>query len=265
MMFAERFARDGCLVIDKLFDPALIDSIFEEYHRQYGDIDPANRPLHLKAGDRRLQLPITLRGALLDPGLYGHPLLLKILGEIFGSLFLIDNVTVVTALAGADHQPFHRDQPDLFPLGREYDASLPCYAVIVAIPLIDLDEQTGTTQIFPGTMGDSHEDPDALGEGVMPFTKRGGCYLLDYRVQHRGFANRSDRDRPVLYITYSREWFTDTINYRKHARLEVDPAEFETIPLEHRPLFRRAAGKGLLDATIEDLRANPYGMAPKID
>jgi hypothetical protein len=263
MMFAERFARDGCLVIDKLFDPALIERVFEEYDRQYGDIDPANPPLHLKAGDRRLQLPIALRGPFLDPGLYAHPLLLKILGEIFGDLFLIDNVTVVTALAGADHQGFHRDYRDLFPLGREYDASLPCYAILVAIPLIDLDEETGTTQIFPGTMAKSHEDPEALGEGMMPFTKRGGCYLLDYRVQHRGFANRSDRARPVLYITYSRDWFTDTVNYRKHARLEINRSDFETIPLEHRPLFRRAAGKGLLDATIEDLRANPYARKGK--
>jgi hypothetical protein len=87
MMFAERFARDGCLIIDRLFDPALIERVFEEYHRQYGDIDPADPPLHLKAGDRRLQLPISLRGPFLDPGLYAHPLLLKILGEISATCF----------------------------------------------------------------------------------------------------------------------------------------------------------------------------------
>jgi Phytanoyl-CoA dioxygenase (PhyH) len=259
MMFDERFASDGCLVIDRLFDPALIDSVHDEYLRQYGAIDPADPPLHMNVGDGRLHLPITLRGPLLDPSLYAHPLLVRMLSSILDAEFVIDNVSVVTALPGAGDQRFHRDHPPLFPAGHEFGASLPCYAVTVAIPLIDLDEECGTTELFAGSMGaQGNEDTGPQsGLSVLPLVKRGGCFLMDYRIWHRGRANRSARPRPILYIAYSREWFTDIVNFKKHARLVIDRESFETIPVEHRPMFRRAAGRGLVDATIKELQAQP--------
>ena len=258
MNLVERFARDGCLVIDRLFDPALIDRAREEYERQYGHIDPDDPPLHLNVGAGRLHLPIVFRGPLLDPELYAHPLLLTLLDKFFGSLFVIDNATIVTAMPGADDQQHHRDYPDLFPFGRGFDAGLPCYAITVAIPLIDLDTESGTTELFPGTMAIS---PSAGTEpsqpAILPFVKRGGCFLMDYRVWHRGRANLSDRPRPILYIVYAREWFTDVRNIKKHARFVIDPNEVNRIPHRLRPLFRRVAGKGLLDATINELQADP--------
>ena len=108
-MFAERFARDGCLIVDRLFDPALIGSVRREYERQYGDLDPAGPRPHLNVGEGRLHLPLTLRGPLLDSHLCAHPLLLTMLGGIFDGPFVIDNVTIVTACPGAGEQRPHRD------------------------------------------------------------------------------------------------------------------------------------------------------------
>jgi ectoine hydroxylase-related dioxygenase (phytanoyl-CoA dioxygenase family) len=213
----------------------------------------------MNVGDGRLHLPVTLRGPLLDPALYVHPLLARLLGSILDAQFVIDNLSVVTALPGAGDQRFHRDHPPLFPAGHAFGASLPCYAVTVAIPLIDLDEASGTTELFAGSMGEqgSEESGPERGRSVLPFVKRGGCFVMDYRIWHRGRANRSAEPRPILYIVYSREWFTDIINFKKHARLVIDREDFDTIPLEHRPLFRRAAARGLVDATIKELQAQP--------
>ena len=61
MSFVETYAERGCLVIDRLFDPALIDRVRAEYERQYVAFDPTNLPLHMNVGDRRLHLPITAR------------------------------------------------------------------------------------------------------------------------------------------------------------------------------------------------------------
>ena len=258
MMFAERFARDGCLVIDRLFDRALIERVHEEYARQYGEIDAANPPLHMNVGAGRLHLPVTFRGPLLDPALYAHPILTALLECILDAQFVIDNVSVVTALPGAPDQRYHRDHPSLFGLGRGFDASLPCYAVTLAVPLIDLDRETGTTQLFPGTIGaDGDESGGDFGPGVLPLVPRGGCFLMDYRLWHRGLANRSSGPRPILYIVYTRQWFTDVVNFKKHARLVMDRQNLERVPVDHRPLFRRAAGKGLVDATIKELQAQP--------
>lgn len=250
--FAGTFAERGYLAIDRLFDPALIDSIYGEYQRQFGALKPGDLPPHLNVGDRRVQVPIELKGPLLDPKLTGNPLLLRMVEAIVGPDPLIDSLTCVTAFPGAADQPLHRDHPILFPGETNSDS---CFAVTVAVPLVDLTSETGSTRIFPGThlLGDSpgpEESPDAAEIG---YPARGGCYFMDYRLWHQGTANGSDHDRPVLYIIYTRPWFTDLINFRKHERLRVSADDLIAMPIWQRRLFRRLAAKGRADMTEVEL------------
>ena len=46
---------------------------------------------------------------------------------------------------------------------------------------------------------------------------------MDY-VLHRGKANTADADRPLLYFTYCRPWFTDATNYSELSLFEDDVA-----------------------------------------
>lgn len=57
----------------------------------------------------------------------------------------------------------------------------------------------------------------------------------------------------MLYITYSRPWFTDYRNFDRQPKIRVDGSDFVTIPSQHRPLFRRLAGKGAFDRTEKEL------------
>jgi hypothetical protein len=59
--------------------------------------------------------------------------------------------------------------------------------------------------------------------------------------------------RPLIYIGYVRPWFTDTINFRKQARINIDPADLPKIPEAYRPLFRRIAAKGGIDRSEVEL------------
>lgn len=253
----DSYRERGCLVIERLFDPALIDSARGEYERQYDRLDAANLPLHMNVGDRRIHLPLQLRGPLLDESLYAHPLLRMILSSLFGTPYVIDNFNCVTAMPGAGEQKVHRDHPMIFDEQGPLAAGLPPYAVTLAIPLIDLDEETGTTKLYPGSMGlmagDDGSPPTQLGEPLCPLVKRGGCFLMDYRLWHRGMPNRSSRDRPIVYIVFAREWFTDIVNYKKHSRLVIAAEDARAIPAQHRPLFRRIAAKGLHDMSIKEL------------
>ena len=254
--FLENYAERGCVVIDRMFDPALIDAARGEYERQYEHFDPANLPLHMNVGEGRLHLPLRLRGALLEPGIYAHPLLMMVLKSLLRTPFVIDNFTCVTALPGAGEQKVHRDHPMIFDEQGPVAASMPAYAITVAIPLIDLDEDTGTTKLFPGSMGvmgAADGTPPQFDEEICPYVPRGGCFMMDYRLWHRGLPNRSDRDRPILYIVYAREWFTDIVNFKKHSRLVIDEEDAKAIPIEHRPMFRRLAAKGLHDMSIKEL------------
>lgn len=109
-------------------------------------------------------------------------------------------VSVVYSRPGAGDQDWHTD-------GAHADApraggpGAP-YAVCVFVPLIDLDEGTGCTQFWPGTHADRElagfgPASEVLGAAVAPYVAAGSAVLYDYRLMHRGLANRS-RERPVL-------------------------------------------------------------------
>ena len=41
----------------------------------------------------------------------------------------------------------------------------------------------------------------------------GDATLFDYRTLHYGGANPSARERPMLYLTFSRSWYSDPVNH----------------------------------------------------
>jgi len=133
----------------------------------------------------------------------------------------------VTALPGAEDQPIHLDHPPLFEAAPHLTNSIPPYAVTMVVPLVDIDEQTGTTAIWEGSHKKSDDqnsedrfrllsrlmqEPD-YSMAARPLPRQGDVYLMDYRVIHGGLANRSQIDRPILYVVYSRPWFRDGFNF----------------------------------------------------
>lgn len=256
----QTFVERGCLAFQRLFDPALIDSIRAEYEDQLGGRAMSQLPPHLKVGNRRTQVPIRLKGAVLDPMLSANPLLMKLFESLLGPDLLIDSFTCVVAFPGAADQPLHRDHYELFPESPREGRNV--FAITLAVPLVDLSEETGTTRLYPGshiiaTAPDG--SPPKLGEPELPFVARGGCYLMDYRLWHQGSPNRSGSPRPILYMIYARPWFIDLTNFKGHARLLLDERDARSMPPEQRRLFRRIAAKDALDITEADLMGAPSG------
>jgi hypothetical protein len=244
MSFAATFARDGCLSLGGLFEPALIDAARGEFERQFPDLSKDRLPEHLQVGHRRLQLPIEVRGAIADPMLSAHPLLWSIIRDLLGEDAAIDSVTCVVALPGARAQQLHRDHPQLG-FGEPF-------AITLSVPLIDLTEVTGSTLLFPGSHTIDSE-PKNEESARASYLNRGDCYLMDYALWHQGLANRSDHPRPLLYFVYARPWFTDARNFRSHARVNIAAETLSAMPLAQRRLFRRLAAKGRHDLTEAEL------------
>lgn len=233
MSFLDRFADQGFLMIPSLFDPAFIERLRAEHETQFAAAEAAGLESQYEVGDKRIQLAVGLRGAFLDPQLWANPLLLPILHALLGPDVLLDSVSVVVARPGAKAQHRHRDHPALFPeLASEI--MLPAHAVSVMIPLIALDEQTGTTMLSPGT----HRGAEK-GQPVAAYMTPGGCYLMDYHLRHWGSANRSTCDRPLISLTYARQWFTDTQNFRHNPRLNISAEDARSVAERYRSLFRR--------------------------
>ena len=238
----ESFAETGLLTIDRIFDPAFITELHDEYRRQYAALGAV---LPMRVGKGRIQLPVEMAGPFLDPNLFAHPLLATMLGWWLTADYLIDSLTFVTALPGAPDQKLHRDNVSLFPGAPAFDQAIPPYAVTLAIPLVDLTPDTGTTRLVPRSLGLELDEAKARAEtdAELPYLQKGGCFVMDYRLWHQGTANRSSDQRPIVYIVYARPWFTDDANFREHPRATIDAAAYAQIPAKHRALFRRVAGE----------------------
>jgi len=238
---AERlYQRFGYLLIEDVFTERFIDTLHAYFKITYSDyfIDQEIADA-LQVGDRRRMATTRLDGPLNDVSYYANPFFMPLLARLLGESFIILSLGSVISLPGAKPQHVHSDHTALFD-DDAVDATLPSFAVTVAIPLIEMNSRNGTTRIFPGTHRSSAGVSDDDNRyRIDPVVRKGSCLLFDYRVAHAGTGNVSDNVRPLMYNVYSRPWFSDCRNYTKQRPLVVTSEAVEKIPAEYRSLFTR--------------------------
>jgi len=114
-------------------------------------------------------------------------------------------------------QKWHGDGGHLF-----HHAHMPPHCINVFYPLVDITPDNGGTEFIPGShifgQFDMHKNEFGL------CCKAGDAILFDYRVKHRGGANLSISDRPVLYLAYAKSFFRDAGNVRSGNSLVSSPS-----------------------------------------
>jgi hypothetical protein len=112
-----------------------------------------------------------------------------------------------------DAQIWHRDGPSLFDSAHH---ETHCFNVF--IPLIDVSTANGTTEFIPGSHNDTVfeknmmellNQPDDNELAVQAEVGAGSMIIFDVRVLHRGLANASMEERPMLYFTLAQTWFQE--------------------------------------------------------
>lgn len=221
----------GALVYDGIFDLALLARVSARL-QAYVDTEVIRLPGQLyRVGDRRLMCTVPSRAPFFDDALLDPPALRALFEVTLGPDYLIQSYGAVLSLPGSAPQHIHRDYSFLF--NPQMGASLPAYALTVAIPLVPLDEHNGTTAMCLET----HRGGD--GEVYLPFPQLGGCYIWDYRLHHFGMPNRSKVTRPLLYLVYAAPWFIDPENFKTVAPLRApEPGQTPSPRVAH--LLRRA-------------------------
>lgn len=221
----------GCLPD---FLPAEKIAILAENHKNTFQ-ELVKKGQYLTVGARRLMLPISVDGVFEDDEIYASPELTHFLSNALGPTNLLSCYTCIVALPQAPEQHLHRDYA-LF--SNPVDYFSPSFAVNLFIPLVALNEINGTTQIWPS----SHRKPGLEKEtsGIKPKLEPGSAILMDYRVMHRGTRNRSNEMRPVLCLSYSRDWFLDARHYKDINPLQIEPKLLVEMPPQHQALFARA-------------------------
>eukprot|EP01043_Picozoa_sp_COSAG02_P024526 COSAG02_NODE_1342_length_13169_cov_11.075905_5_plen_1026_part_00 len=234
---------------------------FEEVrHRPGGRVDSRYQVLDGPCGDPQMTQSKML-----------YPLLKKILNTDDPQLLWSGVVHAFGAGTTPDpphHQVWHRDGPSLF--GPWSEANFhPSHCVNVFIPLVDITKENGPTDFFPGT----HHDPafeallpevlqaerakEAHPNCVAPLLTAGSAIVFDIRVLHRGRANFSPTNRPMLYYTFATPWYTDLHMFSEKKSL-VMSADLQEIERRQKSISSFASA---LRATVGGLERSPDGQA----
>jgi ectoine hydroxylase-related dioxygenase (phytanoyl-CoA dioxygenase family) len=159
-----------------------------------------------------------------------------------------------TAIANTTQwQPTHADMGHLWP---NMPVATPPYALVVNIPVVDMDASNGSTELWPGTHldtsvalseGDIRLPPDVLEARrrevppLQPAVRAGSVLIRDIRMWHGGTPNPSDQARPMIALIHWVGWWpisggpvfpTSAKGFFENSRLRTH-AEFVDGPIEY--------------------------------
>ena len=148
-----------------------------------------------------------------------------------------------TALPGGhSRQPVHPDVGQLWP---DLPLATPPFGLVVNVPLVDVDEKNGSTELWPGTHQDatyslrdgSTRIPDAVLDArravrapLQPAVPAGSVVIRDIRLWHAGMPNRTDTPRPMIAMIHWAGWWGhgDTVPFAKDAEALLTHPDLKT-------------------------------------
>jgi len=205
-LHADKIRVNGFTIIERALPIRLIDVLRERFDQllaAYRESVASNR------GDSRYQMYLPFEAPFSSPLLYEHPVVLAITEAVLGQQILWTYLASDTPLPGSDYQRVHSDTSLLFP---ETIFSAPPYGLVVNVPLVDVTEENGPLEVWPGG---THYMPGRVDMATLAETmvsqrltmKAGSVLIRDLRVWHRGTPNRGTRSRPNLALVYTRPWY----------------------------------------------------------
>lgn len=114
---------------------------------------------------------------------------------------------------GSGTQPLHADTPHLWP---NMTTPHPAHALVVNVTLIEANEASGATEIWPGThllpFDKQYIAPEveAARRAVVPpvraNSRKGSIVIRDMRMWHRGVPNHTDEVRHMIAMVHQIKW-----------------------------------------------------------
>ncbi|WP_219835397.1 phytanoyl-CoA dioxygenase family protein [Paenibacillus sp. R14(2021)] len=196
--------------VDALFNSyvALLDPYLEKHREEI--LNPKNG---FNDGTNHVRLYLPFDKPFCDEAIIANPFVTDIVDHMLGEDCLMTYFATNTSMPGGKNaQPVHSDTSSRF--GDRCAVNLPIANLIVNYPLVDVNENNGPMEIWPGG---THLHPDnwyastafskpKLAEhmhGIKMLMPAGSILIRDDRVWHRGTPNRSDKHRPNVALIYS--------------------------------------------------------------
>jgi hypothetical protein len=242
---AEIVQKEGAVVVDRVAPPDLLDRIGAELG-PYLDATPLGPDDFTGTLTRRTGSLIARSPSTRD--LVMHPLALGTAGEVLAHAtnFQLHLTQAIAIGPGQPAQPIHKDRWafDFFPFPIGYEVQ--CNTIWA---LTEFTESNGATRIALGsnTVDDTH--PFTQDDTEPAEMEKGSVLLYSGSVNHGGGANRTDRVRIGINITYNLAW----LRQEENQYLATPPEIAKTLPVELLRLMGYERGAYAL-GYIDDLR-----------
>jgi ectoine hydroxylase-related dioxygenase (phytanoyl-CoA dioxygenase family) len=194
---AERIARDGYSVLDRVLEPELVEALAADLlrlERELGVVPAGNdfegahtvRIYNLLAhGDLYARIPI-------------HAAVLPLVERVLDPGCLVSSLSSISIDPGETAQPIHADD-QLLPLAKPHEA-LVCNTMWA---LTDFTEQNGATRVIPGShRADASPEYGRPYQSVAAEMPKGSVLVWHGSLWHGGGANRSRERRVGIAMNY---------------------------------------------------------------
>jgi ectoine hydroxylase-related dioxygenase (phytanoyl-CoA dioxygenase family) len=177
-----------------------------------------------------------------------NPFIIQVTKELLGEGLFNSFYNGNTNCPGSSTQPLHSDGGHLWPRMKE---AHPTAAVVVNISPLDVTEENGAVELWPGTHMVTEperridEEAEAARRKMVPpvrgVAKKGSALIRDIRLWHRGVPNLSDRPRHMIAQIYNIRWLHRgrTLKFNKGCEAAFDHpdldynAEFTDEPIDY--------------------------------
>lgn len=229
-------------------------------------------------GSLRQEVKLPLSLPFTDEALTAPPLLRSLVKLILGERVELDTFSCIDSSPGSKDQAWHNDVPT----PTENGCQQPPVGLVSVIPLVEVDARNGATEFLAGShvklggdrfwMGPEEDDGRAEENGGGASTRtphlqipanRGAVILFDIRLRHRGRANHANASRPVLYISYVKDWFRDSVNFK-----EKQTEKWSALPKATRRLFARLDSREyirVLEEALEQRGVSVHQLASAVE
>lgn len=119
---------------------------------------------------------------------------------------------VVHSETGSSNQYWHRDTSTLSNTTTDGDklVTLDDFYFTVLIPItVPVTADNGPTEFMANSHRQKAQDFDKCPNECSPRIDLGSALLFNGKINHRGTANGSDADRPVIYRVFHKRWYND--------------------------------------------------------
>ncbi|MGH8982966.1 MAG: phytanoyl-CoA dioxygenase family protein [Acidimicrobiia bacterium] len=242
---AERIARDGFTILERVIEPELVDAIGADLlglEERY-EVVPADNSFE---GTRTVRIYNLLAFGKLYEAIPVHPEVLPVVDQVLDRGCLVSSLSSIAIDPGESAQPIHADD-QLIPLAKPHVPTV-CNTMWA---LTDFTEANGATRVIPGShVRDHSPDYGKPYDSIPAEMPKGSVLVWHGSLWHGGGANTTSERRVGIAMNYCAGFIRPQENQQLGIPREI-AARFS-------PRLRELCGFGIYNGLIGHInKRNP--------